>query len=149
MGGRKDCFNAKIGTSFEASRWLSLDPCGLAGITMSTSVHIYAYIVLASYMIEGSLFATALFLLVYTPIVILALSSLYMAFTTNPGAVPLGARPLVTVKRAASGEMVANNASNGSRQRAIRRCHKCNDNFKHEHVIFHSKMKHEIFHPKY
>jgi hypothetical protein len=33
----------------------------------------------------------------------------------------------VTVKRASSGEVAE---SNGRRDRAIRRCHKCNDNFK-------------------
>jgi palmitoyltransferase len=127
MGGRKDCFDARIGTSFDAKRWLSLYPCGLVGISMTTSVHVFAYGVIACYMIEGSLFSTAVFLLVYTPVVILALSSLYMAWTTDPGAVPMGARPLVTVKRASSGEVAE---SNGRRDRAIRRCHKCNDNFK-------------------
>ena len=80
MGGRKDCFNAKIGTSFDAKRWLSLDACGLAGISMSISVHLFAFGVNAYHMIEGSLFATAVFLLLYTPVTVLALASLFMAW---------------------------------------------------------------------
>lgn len=44
---------------------------------------------------------------------------------TDPGAVPMGARPLITVRRAPSGEL-RDTTSN----RAIRRCHKCNDNYK-------------------
>jgi DHHC palmitoyltransferase len=127
MGGRKDLCGARIGTSFEAKRWLSLDLCGFLGISMSFSAHAFAFTVIAWHLIAGSLVATAVFLLLYIPSVILALSSLFMAWTTNPGAVPLGARPLVTVKRAASGEMVP---AEGRRNRALRRCHKCNDNFK-------------------
>jgi len=127
MGGRKDIFGARFGTSFEAERWLSLDPCGFLGITMSFSVHMFAFVVVVSHLLKGSLPATAVFLLLYTPSVILALASLFMAWTTDPGSVPLGARPLVTVRRAASGEMVP---SDSRRNRALRRCHKCADNFK-------------------
>lgn len=127
MGGRKDCCGSRIGTSFDAERWLSLDPSGLGGVSISTSVHLFAYFVIVSHLIEGSLFATAVFLLLYTPCVLLALSSLYMAWSTDPGSVPMGARPLVTVKRAQSGE---SSDSSSRRNRAIRRCHKCNDNFK-------------------
>jgi palmitoyltransferase len=127
MGGRKDVFGARIGTSFEARRWLALDMCGFIGITMSFSVHTFAFGVVVSHLLKGSLAATAVFLLLYTPSVILAVASLFMAWTTNPGAVPLGARPLVTVRRASSGEIVP---TDGRRNRALRRCHKCNDNFK-------------------
>lgn len=129
MGGRKDLCSSRIGTSFEARRWLSLDTCGFLGITMSFSAHAFAFSVIAWHLIAGSLVATAVFVLLYTPSVVLALSSLFMAWTTNPGAVPLGARPLVTVKRAPSGEMVSTIAA-GQRTRALRRCPKCNDNFK-------------------
>lgn len=127
MGGRKDLCGARFGTSFEARRWLSLDACGFLGISLSFSAHAFAFVVIASHLIAGSLLATAVFVLLYTPSVILAVASLYMAWTTNPGAVPLGARPLVTVKRAASGEIMP---SDGRRIRALRRCPKCNDNFK-------------------
>ena len=128
MGGRKDCCSTRIGTSFESKRWLSLDPCGLVGITCSFSVHAFAYITNACHLIQGSFLATAIFLLIYTPTTCMALASLYMAWTTNPGAVPMGSRPLVTVKRAASGEMME--SGRVPKQRAMRRCHKCNDNFK-------------------
>lgn len=99
--------------------------------------------------------ATAVFLLLYTPSVILALWSLFMAYTSDPGAVPLGARPLVTVKRAefmtenstgasgssGSGDGINNDGVSSINapppppptrrpQRALRRCHKCNDNYK-------------------
>jgi palmitoyltransferase len=127
MGGRNDCFRTRIGTSFDAERWLSLDPCGLVGLGTSLFVHAFAFGVTACFLIEGSLLATTIFLLVYTPITLLALASLYMAWTTDPGVVPMGARPLVTVKRAASGEI---EQTNGRRNRALRRCPKCNDNFK-------------------
>lgn len=127
MGGRRDIFGAKLGTSFEARRWLSLSTCGFIGISMSFSVHLFAFGVVVSHLLKGSLPATAIFLLLYTPSVILALASLFMAWTTNPGAVPMGARPLVTVRRASSGEIVKSDAR---RNRALRRCHKCNDNFK-------------------
>jgi palmitoyltransferase len=126
MGGRKDWCGARLGTSFEARRWLALDPCGFCGITLSVSAHAFAFGVIVCNLIAGSLAAIAIFLLLYTPSVLLALVSLFMAFTTDPGAVPLGARPLVTVKRAASGEIVTTKSSG----RALRRCHKCNDNYK-------------------
>lgn len=131
MGGRKDfrlcCSSRVLGTSFEATHWRSLDVCGTLGITCSLSVHLFALATIACHLIEASLFSTTVFLLVYTPTAVLALASLYMAWATDPGAVPLGARPLVTIKRAASAE---HQQANASRQRALRRCHKCNDNFK-------------------
>jgi len=126
MGGRKDIFHSRLGTTFEATRWLSLDTCGLLGVSCSWGLHFFSYGTAACYLIEGSLFANGVFLLLYTPITLLALTSLYKAWTTDPGAVPMGARPLVTVKRAASGEISSCNSST----RALRRCHKCNDNFK-------------------
>jgi hypothetical protein len=131
MGGRKDiraCLGSQVfGTSFEATRWRSLDCCGCLGVTATLCVHLFAYVTIAINLVEGSMLSTALFLLVYTPVAILAVASLYMAWSTDPGAVPLGARPLVTVKRAGS---IQDPASSNSRQRALRRCHKCNDNFK-------------------
>ena len=53
--------------------------------------------------------------------------------TSDPGSVPMGARPLVTVKRACSVALAGatpNGVGNNKRNRALRRCHKCNDNFK-------------------
>ena len=126
MPGRRDLCGARLGTSFEAKRWLTIDPCGFCGLSLSISAHVFAFVVITSHLIAGSLAATAIFLLLYTPSVLLALASLYSAFTTDPGAVPLGARPLVTVKRASSGEIIQTKSSG----RALRRCHKCNDNYK-------------------
>ena len=46
----------------------------------------------------------------------------------------MGARPFVTVKRASSatlgGSTHSKGGANNNRVRALRRCHKCNDNFK-------------------
>jgi len=104
-------------------KWRALDPCGLIGLLLSLSIHVFCFLVVAIYLVEDSLIANGIFLLLYTPSAVLALSSLYMAWITDPGAVPMGARPLVTVRRAASGELKGIS-------RAIRRCHKCNDNYK-------------------
>ena len=129
MAGRRDLCGSRIGTTFEAKHWLSLDVCGLFGISLSVSVHVFAYVVSSMYLIEGSFFSTAVFLLLYTPMVILALASLFMAWTTDPGAVPMGARPLITVRRAPSGE-ISPSPNHLRRDRAMRRCQKCGDNYK-------------------
>lgn len=144
MGGRKGLhiLNSKYGTSFDSKQWLSLDPCGLAGISCSFSTHIFALIVVYEYLLSGSLSAQIIFCFFYLPASLLALTSLFKAWTTDPGAVPMGVRPLVTVKRA-SGNNINNNDNNDNsssansnkkktkkRERGLRRCHKCNDNFK-------------------
>ena len=116
MPGRADCCGT--GTSFEASRWLSLDPCGLFCVSCSFGVHIYATTVIILFLITDSPVAEWLFGIIYLPLTILAIWSLIKAWRTNPGAVPMGARPLTTVKKA------------GAPERSIRRCHKCNDNYK-------------------
>lgn len=134
MGSRKDCCGARRGTSFEAKSWLSLDVCGCIGVTLSFSVHFFAFGTILCHLIADSLVATAIFLLLYMPAFLLALASLFMAWTTDPGCVPMGARPLVTVKRASSTTLDGgSNSSRGgstARKRALRRCPKCNDNFK-------------------
>jgi len=120
MTGRTDICCLRIGTSFEAKRWLSLDPCGLFCITISLAVHVFALIVISHFLIEESLLSTSLYFGLYCPVAFMALWSLFAAWTTDPGAVPLGARPLTTVKR----------AGENKKQRSIRRCAKCNDNYK-------------------
>jgi len=80
MGGRKDTCGAKRGTSFEAQRWLSLDICGSIGVTLSFSFHIFAFSVIICYLIAGSLISTSVFLLLYIPVFVLALASLFMAW---------------------------------------------------------------------
>jgi palmitoyltransferase len=125
MAGRNDVCGL-VGTSFTAKRWLSLDICGFLGITLSWGVHAYALYVLGAYTIENSLASTVVFFSLYIPIALLALSSLYMAWTTDPGAVPLGARPLTIVRRANSGAL----STARSQARGTRRCPKCHDNYK-------------------
>jgi len=132
----------------------------MMGIAVSWGVHLYALAVIPLHLLSNSLLSVVLFYGAYLPVAILAMTSLYVASTTDPGAVPLGARPLVTVRRA--GSMCSNDgsaASGGSgnnnrnasstatssgpspssptqqplqppRTRAMRRCHKCQDNFK-------------------
>lgn len=136
MGGRKDICGTRRGTSFEAKKWLSLDLCGSMGITLSCSIHIFAFFVITCYLIADSMLSTAVYVILYVPVFLLSLTSLFMAWTTDPGSVPMGARPLVTVKRASSvtlnGDVsdVGSARSNKRNNRALRRCHKCNDNFK-------------------
>lgn len=135
MGGRKDVCGGRRGTSFEAEKWLSLDVCGSVGVLSSCLIHIFSFIIITCYVIAGSLLSTAAYVLFYTPTFILSLVSLFMAWTTDPGSVPMGARPLVTVKRASPGTLNGGSSSSGEaksnkRNRPLRRCHKCNDNFK-------------------
>jgi hypothetical protein len=80
MGSRKDCCGARRGTSFEAKSWLSLDVCGCIGVTLSFSVHFFAFGTILCHLIADSLVATAIFLLLYMPAFLLALASLFMAW---------------------------------------------------------------------
>lgn len=126
MPGRKDICRKLLGTSFEAAYWLSLDPCGWMGVSLSWGVHIYALLVLVWKCTMHSRAAQFVFVCIYLPMAVLAMLSLFRASTTNPGAVPLGARPFTTVRRATSGEFLSSPPTG----RSIRRCHKCCDNFK-------------------
>lgn len=94
-------------------------------MTLSVSVHLFAFGVITRYLIADSLIANGIFLLFYLPAFLLALSSLFMAWSSDPGAVPMGARPLVTVRNASSGGAVST-----GRRRGMRRCPKCGENFK-------------------
>mmetsp|Transcript_832 Transcript_832/g.1318 ORF Transcript_832/g.1318 Transcript_832/m.1318 type:complete len:459 (+) Transcript_832:101-1477(+) len=131
---RSSCCSSRFGTAFDAKIWLALDPCGLCCASLSLSVHVFALLVLGTRLISPhSSFAQLVYYAIYCPIAFLALWSLYMAWSTDPGGVPLGARPLTLLRRSSS--TASNN--NGEiatlpkpQQRAIRRCHKCNDNFK-------------------
>lgn len=123
MPGRKELCG--FGTSFEAKRWLSLDPCGCLGISFSWAVHWYALTVLAFKVIPPLTSSNLIYFVGYLPVSILAMLSLCQASTTDPGAVPMGARPFTTVRRAPSGELTAVTS-----QRSIRRCHKCHNNYK-------------------
>ena len=111
MGGQSSLSipicNIQIGTTFSSSKWLSLDICGLFCVSLSYSLHIYACYILYTNIIHSSkqqqeeeemgtttLFSMILFYTLYIPSTILALCNLYMAQHSNPGVVPLGARPL-------------------------------------------------------
>jgi DHHC palmitoyltransferase len=96
---------------------------------MSWGVHLYAITVLPVFVLGGSLISWVVFGVLYVPSAILAMSSLFMASTTDPGAVPLGARPLVTIRRANS-KSLGGSVEEGSPSRSVRRCHKCHDNYK-------------------
>lgn len=122
--GRSDTCCGRIGTSFRAQKWLSLDPCGFICVHFSLGVHIYALVVIALKLISHSTFSTTWFFAVYIPTALLALISLFMAWSSNPGAVPMGARPLTTFRRSSSNEELR------PKKRGTRRCSKCNDNYK-------------------
>ena len=108
-------------------------------------------------LLSESNLAHLIYFLLYVPAAILAMMSLFKAWTTDPGAVPLGARPLTIVRHASSFDSLGRSAhstgdtpppssstmSNGvssstpappaaqpSPTRALRRCHKCGDNYK-------------------
>eukprot|EP00522_Entomoneis_paludosa_P006438 CAMPEP_0172453182 /NCGR_PEP_ID=MMETSP1065-20121228/10624_1 /TAXON_ID=265537 /ORGANISM="Amphiprora paludosa, Strain CCMP125" /LENGTH=416 /DNA_ID=CAMNT_0013205357 /DNA_START=272 /DNA_END=1522 /DNA_ORIENTATION=- len=133
-------FGGSYGTSFHAEKWLSLDVCGMLGVTCSWAVHIYALVVIAVKLLSNSMVATVIYFGAYVPAALLAMASLYKAWTTDPGAVPLGARPLTIFRRASSESLGASsngcaavgseNAPTLTSRRAMRRCHKCNDNYK-------------------
>jgi len=65
----------------------------------------------------------------------MALSNLFMAWSSNPGAVPLGARPLPNEDEDEENDMAPLKSTTGfeirkGRKRGIRRCTKCNGNYK-------------------
>ena len=128
-----------VGTSFDSKTWLSLDPCGLLGVACSWGVHFYALIVVSTKLLSNSPMAMLIFFFLYIPASLLAMASLFKAWTTDPGAVPLGARPLTVVRHAASSDSLGRSghsnpdplaAPQQPPARAVSRCHKCNDNFK-------------------
>uniref|UniRef100_A0A7S4HWD8 Palmitoyltransferase n=1 Tax=Odontella aurita TaxID=265563 RepID=A0A7S4HWD8_9STRA len=130
--GRSDTCGSLLGTTFSSRRWLSLDPCGLCCVTFSFSIHAFALFVIPTHLISHSSAAQTLFVAAYCPAAVLALSSLFTAWTTDPGVVPMGARPLpvstTTSKDEGGGDEEAPVPT--SRRRGIRRCRKCNDNYK-------------------
>lgn len=122
-----------VGTDFPSRHWLSLDPCGLICLTFSYSLHLFALFASAFTLIPHHLLAQILYGVLYVPCALLALWSLTAACTTDPGAVPMGARPIPANLAAESDSIVTerDNVRGGlRRRRGIRRCRKCNDNYK-------------------
>lgn len=149
--GRKSILKGYIGTSFDVQRWLSLDNCGLICITLSFSFLTYALIEVYTRLLSNDTVARVIFGVFYAPFTVLSMTSLFMAWTSNPGAVPMGARPLkedldLEANNGNNESKTANNdagtvTSNNEEQKAvppkrskpkrgIKRCRKCNDNFK-------------------
>jgi len=135
------CCSKRIGTSFEAKKWLALDPCGFTSVFFSFSIHISAFVILLIKLVspDDTVIIVMLFLL-YVPLFIMSLANLCMAWTSNPGAVPMGARPigwdhveennLDPARENEPDEMEANPNPRPLISRGIRRCAKCNNNFK-------------------
>lgn len=84
-------------------------------VTLSLSVHVFAFYEVTRIAVN-EISTAIVYGVFYVPFALMAFWSLFMAYTSNPGAVPMGAKPL------RSGMDV--------QMRGIRRCRKCNDNFK-------------------
>ena len=96
MTGASLC-NGRLGTSFQSKRWLSLDSCGLVCVSFSYSLHIFALVTINHNLISDQIFSQVVYYVLYIPVAILALCNLFMAQHSDPGVVPLGARPLPVV----------------------------------------------------
>lgn len=135
---------SSYGTSFHSKRWLSLDICGLLGATCSLGIHILAWVTIVVEFYNTKNVLIWIWIVCYTASSIMALLSLFQAWTTDPGAVPLGARPLTIVRPAQSRTTTrregqqqqetdvesANTSTTTTTTRSLSRCHKCNDNYK-------------------
>ena len=125
--GRSDICG--FGTDFESKHWLSLDLCGLSCISLSVSIHLFAVVAAGFTLISHHVLAQVLYGALYVPFAFLALTSLFMAATADP----MGARPISANLAAESDSIVTERDTvRGGlrRRRGIRRCRKCNDNYK-------------------
>ena len=130
MGRSSIC---SLGTDFNSRHWLSLDPCGLICLSFSYSLHFFALFASAFTLIAHHTVAQILYGTLYVPFSLLSIWSLTKACGTDPGAVPLGARPIPANLAVESDSIVTErDGIRGGlrRRRGIRRCRKCNDNYK-------------------
>jgi DHHC palmitoyltransferase len=130
------------GTTFTAKHWFTWNAGGIAGLAFSFSIHIYALLVLFHQVVlplstppmMTTLWSNLLFYIIYLPLALLAIISLLVASTTNPGAVPMGAKPFTKVRRIASsdadGTISTRTVTSMPSSDSIRRCYKCQENYK-------------------
>lgn len=128
------CKVGSVGTDFTCRYWLSLDPCGLFCLSLSVTLHLFALFGAGRTLISHHALAQCIYATCYIPCSLMALWSLMMATTTDPGAVPMGARPLRSNLEAGEDDaiIVERDVTRGGlqRRRGVRRCRKCNDNYK-------------------
>jgi len=130
--GRKDCFRCSFGTSFQAKQWISLNPYGLVGVSLSLFIHLFSlYTMMETNIKSKSVIFHIIYVIFYLPFSMLAICSLLMTWLTDPGAVPIGARPLqINIQNFpdnGGGKQVQQSISS---KRGIGRCENCNNNFK-------------------
>lgn len=126
------------GTKFNDRKWFAFDICGLGCVTLSYSSHAYALYIVHRYLTSESSAALIIFYTLYLPFSMMAIASLIRAQHTDPGAVPLGARPVLEEHEEEGGSDISslinkdnmNISKTKKLQRGIRRCPKCNNNFK-------------------
>jgi hypothetical protein len=126
--GRTSLFNTRIGTDFNSTKWFAIDPCALLCVSLSYSFHIYALITIHNHLISYQSFAQTLYYAFYVPVALLALINLAMAQHTNPGAVPLGARPLSVLCSPATSPTNSNHNMNMSMSSHNMSIHNNNNN---------------------
>lgn len=128
------------GTGFNDKKWFATDICGIGCATLSYSSHIFAFYVVYKYLISDSKTSSIIFYAFYLPVSMMAIISLFQAQHTDPGAVPLGARPVLEeddhdgddTKNSASSSLLSrmDGSQHPKKKIRIRRCHKCKNNFK-------------------
>lgn len=98
------------GTHFGATRWLNVEPCGMICCAITWSIVLYSDYVISRHVILPWMSISVsgvIHLTIFNTGAVMALYSHLKAMTTNPGAVPKDAQPLVP----------------GGRRRQCRRCH--------------------------
>lgn len=136
---------SSVGTSFHSKKWFTLDPCGIGCVAFSYFFHLYGLHTIYQTLISHSASASFIFYALYLPCAFLALSNLFMAQHTDPGAIPLGARPLPIFDDDDKSESdsvasalldgidiskVAQEVGRVNRKKGVRRCRKCRNNYK-------------------